>query len=142
MDTPAPTYTGLFDEQWSLLCSPNSMAAVDSPVAYLQALYAFALALESTGTESTPKIKLEARRPDLTTLNIDEQSLTALVPQRSVVNQMLADRLDAFLKNTAGRYRAKPLYARHRRIHRLHRRARRFHAPPAPLEPSGCVHSK
>ena len=110
MDTLAPTYTALFNEQWSLLCSPDSMAAVDSPIAYLQALHAFALTLESTGTGSAPKIRLEARRPDLTTLKIDEHSLTALLPQLSIVNTMLADKLDTFLKVTAGKYRGQPLH--------------------------------
>lgn len=46
MDTHSPTYTHLFKEDWHLLCSASSMAAIDSPIAYLKALYPFAQALE------------------------------------------------------------------------------------------------
>ncbi|NWC93914.1 MULTISPECIES: Tc toxin subunit A [unclassified Pseudomonas] len=100
-------YTALFHEDWNLLCPASSMAAVDSPVAYLQALYRFALQLEKTGKGHRPKITLDHRRPDLKALQIDEQSLTALVPQLTIVNQTLAQHLDAFLTNTPGVHRGR-----------------------------------
>ncbi|NWE37591.1 Tc toxin subunit A, partial [Pseudomonas gingeri] len=54
-------YTALFHEDWNLLCPASSMAAVDSPVAYLQALYRFALHLAKTGKGNRPEITLDHR---------------------------------------------------------------------------------
>lgn len=103
---PGPTYISQFPERWDLLCSQNAMAAVDSPVAYLQALYRFALELESTG-EGQEKITLDKRRPELKTLVIDEPGLTTLIPQLSVVNETLSHHLDTYLQHTLGENRGR-----------------------------------
>lgn len=119
MDTPHPASpaparapegtacTTLFHDDWKQLCPTTSMAAVDSPVAYLQALCRFALQLEKDGKGDRPKITLELRRPDLKTLQIDEHSLTALIPQLTLVNQTLRQHLDAYLNNTPSELRGR-----------------------------------
>ena len=104
--TSGPTYISQFPENWHQLCATSSMAAVDSPVAYLHALYRFAEELESTG-EGQAKITLEKRRPELKTLTIDEHSLTALIPQLSLVNEMLARHLDTYLQHTSSENRGR-----------------------------------
>lgn len=90
MDTHSPTYTRLFKEDWELLCSASSMAAVDSPAAYLKALYLFAQALEESGKGQAGKVTLDQRRPELKALPINEHSLTAVIPNcRSLMKPSL-----------------------------------------------------
>lgn len=81
------------------------MAAADSPVAYLRALYLFARQLEDQGKGTDKKITLDVRRPDLKTLQIDEQSLTRLIPQLDIVNQTLSRQLETYLARTSGEQR-------------------------------------
>lgn len=82
------TYHSLFKEHWDQFCSSTSIAAVDSPTAYLRALYLFALQLEKTAVGQTA-IKLDDRRPDLKDLLIDPRSVSAQQPMLSIVNQIL-----------------------------------------------------
>lgn len=78
VEKQGPTYTNLFKENWDDACKIDSIAAIDSPVAYLRALYLFALQLESctslTKKEQTDRILLKKPRPDLATLAIDQQT--------------------------------------------------------------------
>lgn len=86
-DTSA-TYQALFKENWEQFCASSSIAAVDSPVAYLRALYLFALQLEQNAKgENT--IKLSDRRADLKALLIDQHSVAGQVPMLSIINQTL-----------------------------------------------------
>ncbi len=105
-DTLPPTYVNLFKEQWDRLCPASSLAAVDSPVAYLHALYAFAIGLEGSEDERKNKLTLDKRRPDLASLVIDEAGLTAQVPQLSIINETLARHLAQHLKRNAQEHHA------------------------------------
>lgn len=109
MDTHSPTYTHLFKEDWHLLCSASSMAAIDSPIAYLKALYLFAQALEKSGKGKQPKVTLDQRRPELKTLPLDERSLSAVIPQLSMINETLSRQIDVHLKQTRREYRGRSL---------------------------------
>ncbi|RFD23925.1 toxin [Pseudomonas sp. GL93] len=109
MDAHSPTYTHLFKEDWHLLCSASSMAAIDSPVAYLKALYLFAQALEKSGRGKQPKVTLDQRRPELKTLPLDERSLSTVIPQLSMINETLSSLIDAHLKETRHEDRGRSL---------------------------------
>lgn len=93
IEKQGPTYTHLFKENWDDACKNDSIAAIDSPVAYLRALYRFALQLE-TSVSSLPgekdnRITLEKRRPDLAALSIDQQSTFTAQPMLGIVNAIL-----------------------------------------------------
>lgn len=109
MDARSPTYTHLFKEDWHLLCSASSMAAIDSPIAYLKALYLFAQALEKNGKGKQNKITLDQRRPELKTLPLDERSFSAVIPQLSMINETLSRQIDAHLQQTRREYRGRSL---------------------------------
>lgn len=82
------TYQALFKENWEQFCAPSSIAAVDSPAAYLRALYLFALQLEQNA-KGTGALTLADRRADLKELSIDQHSASEQVPMLSIVNQAL-----------------------------------------------------
>ncbi|WP_124359185.1 Tc toxin subunit A [Pseudomonas orientalis] len=92
-DTGA-TYQALFKENRGQFCASSSIAAVDSPVAYLRALYLFALQLEQNA-KGADAIKLSDRRADLEALLIDQHSVAGQVPMLSIINHTL-------LRNIAG----------------------------------------
>ena len=81
-------YQALFQEKWDQFCSSSSIAAVDSPIAYLRALYLFALQLEEN-TKDTRALKLSQRRPELKDLVLNQHSVSGQVPMLSIVNQIL-----------------------------------------------------
>ncbi|MCL6703593.1 Tc toxin subunit A [Pseudomonas sp. T1.Ur] len=83
-----PTYQKLFKEPWSRFCSSDSIAANDSPVAYLRALYLFAMQLENRGVGI---YRLDRRRPDLKTFLIDSRTTFNQVPMLSIVNKILEE---------------------------------------------------
>ena len=64
----------LLNEDWGTVCPPDAIAAIDSPVAYLRALFLFATQLENNGTGTQHKILLSQRRPDLKNLLIDHDT--------------------------------------------------------------------
>ncbi|WLH83036.1 Tc toxin subunit A [Pseudomonas sp. FP2338] len=82
------TYQALFNENWHQFCASSSIAAVDSPAAYLRALYLFALQLEQNA-KGANAVKLSQRRPDLEALMINQHSVSGQVPMLSIVNQIL-----------------------------------------------------
>ncbi len=85
-----PSYPNLFKENWDEFCKVGAIAAVDSPVAYLEALYRFATrTLEGSGQGTKPKIPLNTRRPDLATLMIDQHSTFTSRPMLELVNEIL-----------------------------------------------------
>jgi len=93
------TYQKLFDENWEQFCEDGDIAAIDSPVAYLRALYLFAGQLEKSSAQAD-KITLEKRRPDLKELMLDHQSAFAPRPMLSIVNDTLSSHIQRHLKET------------------------------------------
>ncbi|MGL6241873.1 Tc toxin subunit A [Pseudomonas sp.] len=104
VDKQGPTYTNLFQENWNDACKIDSIAAIDSPVAYLRALYLFAKQLESSTSESAAekanRIPLHQRRPDLEKLSIDHQSTFTAQPMLKIVNQILDENIQEAIKGT------------------------------------------
>ncbi|OPG76581.1 toxin, partial [Pseudomonas ogarae] len=82
------SYQALFQENWDQFCKDGDIAAIDSPVAYLRALYLFARQLENSSTHAR-KIPLEKRRPDLNTLMLDPHSALVARPMLNIVNDTL-----------------------------------------------------
>jgi hypothetical protein len=92
-------YQALFNENWSQFCKEGDIAAFDSPVAYLRALYLFAGQLEKA-SPSADKITLEQRRPDLKGLEINRQSAFVAQPMLGIVNETLRSQIKAHLATT------------------------------------------
>jgi hypothetical protein len=92
------TYQTLFNENWEQFCNDGDIAAIDSPVAYLRALYLFAQQLEKS-SPSDKKITLETRRPDLKDMVLDQQSAFASRPMLNIVNDTLRSNIEAYLTN-------------------------------------------
>jgi len=93
------TYQLLFNENWEQFCHEGHIAANNSPIAYLRALYRFALELENSSTHSN-KITLEQRRPDLPELILDAQSTFVKRPMLSIVNDTLMTHIQQHLDKT------------------------------------------
>lgn len=104
VEKQGPTYTHLFKENWDDACKNDSIAAIDSPVAYLRALYRFALQLESSSSqlpdEKNNRIPLAKRRPDLADLSIDQQSTFTAQPMLGIVNAILDKNIQKALQTT------------------------------------------
>ncbi|PQP05592.1 hypothetical protein C5612_02835 [Pseudomonas frederiksbergensis] len=104
VEKQGPTYTHQFKENWNDACRNDSIAAIDSPVAYLRALYRFALQLESSASSSADekanRITLAKRRPDLADLSIDQQSTFTAQPMLGIVNAILDQNIQEALKTT------------------------------------------
>ncbi|AZE56462.1 hypothetical protein C4K03_4324 [Pseudomonas synxantha] len=94
------TYQALFKENWQQFCASSSIAAVDSPAAYLRALYLFALQLEQNA-KGADAVKLSERRADLKALMIDQHSVAGQVPMLSIINQTLLRNIAADNDNDA-----------------------------------------
>lgn len=92
-------YQALFNENWDQFCKEGDIAAFDSPVAYLRALYLFAGQLEKA-SPSTDKITLEQRRPDLKNLGLNRQSTFVAQPMLGIVNETLRTQIEAHLAAT------------------------------------------
>jgi len=93
------SYQALFNERWDQFCKEGDIAAIDSPVAYLRALYLFAGQLENA-SPSSDKITLKQRRPDLTALMLDQQSAFVARPMLEIVNDTLRSAIEAHLATT------------------------------------------
>ena len=85
--------SSVLDEDWGNFCAPDALAAIDSPVAYLRALYLFATQLEKNGKGSQKKILLSERRPDLQTLQIDHDTTFGQRPLLSIMEEVLREQL-------------------------------------------------
>ena len=83
------TYRALFPQDSNQVCAPDSLAAMDSPVAYLRALYLFALQLEKTGTGNQPQKKLSTRRASLASMHIDANAVHEQIPLLNIINELL-----------------------------------------------------
>lgn len=100
--TPASAgYQALFEENWDQFCDEGDIAAIDSPVAYLRALYLFARQLEQLPAPvQAARITLEERRPDLGKLILDRQSAFATRPMLDIINDTLRSNIAAHLAST------------------------------------------
>ncbi|WP_081015410.1 MULTISPECIES: Tc toxin subunit A [Pseudomonas] len=97
-----PSYPNLFKERWDEFCKVGALAAVDSPVAYLSALYRLAttsLEEENTG-DASKKIRLDVRRPDIKTLLIDQQATFKPLPMLDIANTVLSQGIERYLSGT------------------------------------------
>nr|WP_314561489.1 Tc toxin subunit A [uncultured Pseudomonas sp.] len=83
------TVHNLLDEDWGNACHPDAIAAIDSPVAYLRALFLFATQLEKNALGTQSKIPLSQRRPDLSALMIDHDTTFAQRPLLTLIDDML-----------------------------------------------------
>ncbi|WP_300728149.1 Tc toxin subunit A [Pseudomonas sp.] len=101
----APTYAALFEDNGDGFCSAQSLAAVDSPAAYLRALYRFALQVEQTGRGTQPKITLAQRRPAFKNLIIDTQNTHHPFALLTLVNETLSEHIQAWLNNNRDLYK-------------------------------------
>lgn len=90
------SYQGLFQENWDQFCKDGDIAAIDSPVAYLRALYLFARRLEGSSTDGR-KISLASRRADLDILMLDPRSALVPRPMLNIVNDTLRSHIEASL---------------------------------------------
>ena len=108
-ETSSPTYSALFENDQDAFCSATSLAAVDSPAAYLRALYLFALQVEQTGKGTRTKATLAQRRPMLQALVIDAENTTRQVPLLTLVNEALTEPVKAYLGNNRDLYGNRPV---------------------------------
>ncbi|NUT89751.1 toxin [Pseudomonas corrugata] len=94
-------YQALFEENWDQFCNEGDIGAIDSPVAYLRALYLFARQLEQLPAvpAQSARITLEERRPDLKKLTLDQQSAFATRPMLGLINDTLRSNIEAYLED-------------------------------------------
>lgn len=96
-----PTYAALFKENWSAFCEASSIAALDSPAAYLRALHLFAEQVEKTGKGTRKRNTLAIRRPTLKSMVIDNSSVSRQLPMLTIVNETLTGLLTKHLANNS-----------------------------------------
>ncbi|WP_397449624.1 Tc toxin subunit A [Pseudomonas sp. NA-150] len=98
-----PSYENLFKEKWGEFCKVGAISAIDSPVAYLTSLYRLiTTVVEPNGEGITSKIPLDARRPDLKELVVNQQTTFTPLPMLTIVNEVLSKGIEDFLgKNAA-----------------------------------------
>ena len=102
-----PSYPNQFKENWDQFCKVGALAALDSPVAYLNSLYHFATrTLETSGQGTQPKIKLSTRRPDIAGLVIDQHSTFTPRPMLELVNDLLKTDIQRYLQGTPDKNRS------------------------------------
>lgn len=92
-------YQALFEENWAQFCNEGDIAAIDSPVAYLRALYLFAGELENLSTHAG-RITLAQRRPDFKTLMLDRQNAFVTRPMLDIINDTLRSNIKSHLAKT------------------------------------------
>ena len=99
-----PTWSALFKEGLDAFCEPAALAAIDSPAAYLQALYRFALEVENSGKGTQNKITFDKRRPKLKELVVDAENTIRQLPLLTLINETLHAPVEAYLNKN------RPLY--------------------------------
>ena len=104
-----PTWSALFKDDWNGFCSTSSLAALDSPAAYLRALYLFALQVEQSGKGTQAKITLAQRRPSLKDLVISAENTTRQLPLLTLVNETLKEAVETCLANNRDLYANKSI---------------------------------
>ncbi len=83
-----PDYPSQFNDNWKAMSPHGALESDDSPVAYLTAIYNEALSQEKTGDSTM--ITLEARRPDIKDLLLDDAAVNQAVSQLQLVNKILS----------------------------------------------------
>jgi hypothetical protein len=95
-----PSYPNLFKENWDQFCKVGAIAAVDSPVAYLNSLYTY-IKREIEQTDATDAgardIPLDTRRPDIKALMLDQQTTYTPIPMLNIVHQVLSTGINEYL---------------------------------------------
>ncbi|EJM58101.1 Tc toxin subunit A [Pseudomonas sp. GM48] len=84
-----PDYHRLFKLAWGNTTPVGSLDANDSPAAYFVELYRKALELEERQASGGQKIKLQNRRPDLATREINPEMAYRITPTVVLVNEVL-----------------------------------------------------
>ncbi|MGP5448850.1 Tc toxin subunit A [Pseudomonas helleri] len=102
-----PTYAALFKENWSAFCEASSIAALDSPAAYLRALHLFAEQVEKSGKGTRKRNTLAIRRPTLKDMVIDNSSVSRQLPMLNIVNETLNEHLQTHLTQNSDVYKSK-----------------------------------
>ena len=102
-----PTYAALFKENWSAFCEASSIAALDSPAAYLRALHLFAEQVEKSGKGTRMRNTLAIRRPSLKSMVIDNSSVSRQLPMLTIVNETLNEHLQTHLNQNSDVYKSK-----------------------------------
>lgn len=102
-----PTYAALFKENWSAFCEASSIAALDSPAAYLRALHLFAEQVEKSGKGTRKRNTLAIRRPTLKSMVIDNSSVSRQLPMLTIVNETLNEHLQTHLNQNSDVYKSK-----------------------------------
>jgi len=102
-----PTWQGEFNEDWDSFVKVGAMAAIDSPVAYLAALWAFIHQLEATKHApedpiDPQRVLLDKRRPDMKSLLITRENTFTSRPMLQIVTQVLTDNLLDYLQGVPG----------------------------------------
>lgn len=90
------TYNHLFTEKWGEFCAHDDIASIDSPVAYLRALYMFAIKFDE---DAEPKFKINYLRPDIIEQKIDTSSVFESLPALKLVNRVLNKRITKHEEN-------------------------------------------
>ncbi len=91
-----PGYQKLFQENWDEFCKAGALAAIDGPVAYLNALYTFIKELEALSKDDS-RILLDKRRPDIKDLLINEETTNTPIPMLNIVNEVLTNSIQSHL---------------------------------------------
>lgn len=92
-----PGYQKLFQENWDEFCKVGALAAIDGPVAYLNALYTFITKeLEASSTDVS-RVLLDKRRPDIKDLLINEETTNTPIPMLNIVNEVLTNSIQSHL---------------------------------------------
>lgn len=76
VEKEGPTYTNLFKENWDDSCKIDSIASIDSPVAYLRALYLFAEQLEMSASQSKTEIAVKTEKEEKTETETETETET------------------------------------------------------------------
>nr|WP_314574873.1 Tc toxin subunit A [uncultured Pseudomonas sp.] len=92
-----PSFQNLFSENWDIFCKVGAIEAMDSPVAYLSSLYRFATVQLEGSSNDARRILLEARRPDIKNLKIDQDSTFRAIPMLDIVSDVLESGIRAYV---------------------------------------------
>lgn len=105
-----PSFPNLFEENWDTFCKVGAIEAKDSPVAYLASLYRFAKEQLEDSTSEPSRIALDLRRPDLSTLLIDQESTFTPIPTLQIVNNVLSASIREYVDKEGNPDKNKSIY--------------------------------
>lgn len=115
------TYNNLFKENWGEFCAHDDIASIDSPVAYLRALYLFAKQFDA---KAKPGRKITDLRPDIAEQKIDASTVFESLSTLKLVNNVLGRKITNDAKNVSRKQaleimskKTKPLYFPYHHAH-------------------------